>query len=159
MTDVDRIPITAQTYGLNNLKSLKDSPYIPEDLLPQYSDLVQSVCEKSEPLFAGREKIQIHGDCHLGNLLWSQEGPFWVDFDDSVIGPPVQDLWLMILGRDQHHKDQFFRMIRSYEVMREFDWDSLNLIEPLRTLRMIHFSGWIAKRIPGPLIPKGVPRF
>lgn len=154
-----RINIDPQTYGLNNLSTLLEGGYIPSDLLGDYQTLVEQICESADPLFSSCEKIQIHGDCHLGNLLWNDQGPFWVDFDDSVIGPPIQDLWLMILGRDDFHKDQLFRLIRSYEMMRAFNWDSLRLIEPLRALRMIHFAAWIAKRREDPAFQRAFPDF
>ncbi len=154
-----RVKISPQTYGHNNLSTLLQGEYIPSDLVEDYRRLVEQICEQIDPLFKSVEQIQIHGDCHLGNLLWNDQGPFWVDFDDSVLGPPIQDLWLMILGRDEFHREQLYRLIRSYEMMREFDWETLNLIEPLRALRMIHFSGWIAKRSEDPAFIRAFPEF
>ena len=154
-----RVTLNAQTYGLNNLEHLLSGRHLPMQYESEYKKLVEDVCEKIGKRFANTEMIQIHGDCHLGNLLWGNEGPFWVDFDDSVIGPPVQDLWLMVLGRGDEYKGQMDRLIRSYEMMRDFDWESLDLIEPLRLLRMVHFHGWIAKRYQDPSFQRAFPDF
>ncbi|SMF50007.1 serine/threonine protein kinase [Pseudobacteriovorax antillogorgiicola] len=154
-----RIRISAEAYGRQNLSYLMDHQHLPPHLESTYRDLVQEICDQAESKLESAEQIQIHGDCHLGNLLWGAEGPFWVDFDDSVIGPPVQDLWLMVLGRGAEYKQQMDRLIRSYEMMREFDWASLDLIEPLRALRMIHFHGWIARRAKDPAFQRAFPDF
>ena len=154
-----RISLTADTYARNNLNSLLRGKQVPVHLESAYTDIVLEIASYTENLLNSSESIQIHGDCHLGNLLWSDEGPFWVDFDDSVIGPPIQDLWLMVLGRGPEHKEQLNKLIRAYEMMREFDWDSLALIEPLRALRMIHFHAWIAKRYKDPSFQRAFPDF
>lgn len=154
-----RIKINEETYGLQNLEQLLAGRHLPLQYEKEYRDVVERVCQNLRGRFDQMEQIQIHGDCHLGNLLWGDQGPFWVDFDDSLIGPPVQDLWLMILGRGPEHKEQMDLLIRSYEMMREFDWESLNLIEALRFLRMVHFHGWIAKRYQDPSFQRAFPDF
>lgn len=146
----DRVRINQKTYGLDSLDFLLDSRSIPMYLENTYADLVEEICEISEPLFNNPSIHRIHGDCHLGNLLWGEEGPFWVDFDDMLVGPAIQDLWLVVPGRDDFSKRQFDLLLNAYSSMRSFDNTSLRLIEPLRALRMIHFSAWIAKRFSDP---------
>ena len=96
--------------------------------------------------FDGVSVQRIHGDLHMGNILMSSEGPKLVDFDDMVIGPPVQDMWLIIPGRDEYSKGLLDALLTGYQEIRTFDRSTLRLIEPLRTLRFIHFTAWIARR-------------
>lgn len=149
-----RIRLSAENYGRASLKFLQDSKTLPRDIAATYTDLVNQICDLTEPLLLKADLQRIHGDCHFGNLLWGKDGPFWVDFDDMLNGPCIQDLWLIIPGRDEYAKQQLSILLEAYEQMRKFDYQSLNLIEPLRALRMIHFSGWIAKRWEDPAFPR-----
>jgi Ser/Thr protein kinase RdoA (MazF antagonist) len=92
------------------------------------------------------DRQRIHGDCHFGNLLWGADGPFWVDFDDMLCGPRVQDVWLLLPGRDDYALAKRRRLLTGYQTMLEFDVDELRMIEGLRGLRMLHFSAWIGRR-------------
>jgi len=102
---------------------------------------------------------RIHGDCHLGNVLYGGQGFFLVDFDDMVRGPCVQDLWLLVPGVDNEALRQREVMLAGYEQIREFDRSTLRLIEPLRALRLVHFSAWIAKRWEDPAFRRVFPDF
>ncbi|MCX6125455.1 MAG: serine/threonine protein kinase [Proteobacteria bacterium] len=155
----DRIRLTPQSYGLDNLKWLIDSKTLPEEHRPRYQRAVEMICQISAPWFAAAKMQRIHGDCHLGNLLWGSYGPFWVDFDDMVIGPPVQDIWLMIPGRDDWAQQKMRAVLKGYEMMRPLDRSTLRLIEPLRALRFVHFAAWIGKRWDDPSFPKGFPNY
>jgi len=88
--------------------------------------------------------LRLHGDCHLGNLLWTDAGPHFVDLDDAVMGPAMQDLWMLLAGDRATARRQLASVLEGYESFKEFDRRELRLIEPLRTLRMIHHSAWIA---------------
>ncbi len=154
-----RIKLTPETYGMQGLKYLLDHHHIPEELKNQYKTTVETICDASTTLFKKFEVQRIHGDAHLGNLLWGQEGPFWVDFDDMVVGPPVQDLWLIAAGRDEFSLKQRSLMVDAYDMMKPFEKESLILIEPLRALRMVHFSAWIAKRWKDSAFPRTFPHF
>ena len=121
--------------------------------------LFGEICRRSEPLFDEAAYQRIHGDCHFGNILWGDEGPFLVDFDDMVQGPCVQDLWLLAPGRDSESRIQLDVMLSGYEEMREFDRRTLDLIEPLRALRFVHFSAWIFRRWEDPAFQKNYPQF
>ena len=115
--------------------------------------------EAMVPWFAQAESQRIHGDCHLGNLLSGRDGLFFVDFDDMVRGPCVQDVWLLIPGRDDYAKRQLEIMLDAYETMRPFNRTHLRLIEPLRALRFVHFSAWIGRRWQDPAFPRAFPHF
>lgn len=154
-----RLVLEPESYGLNHLQFLVTENRVPESLQPGYKQVVEQICELVTPWFEAAPRIQLHGDAHLGNLLWGREGPFWVDFDDTIIGPPVQDLWLFIPGRDAESRLVLRRLIDNYEMLRAFDWTSVRLIEALRALRMIHFSAWIAKRSADPAFHHFFPDF
>lgn len=154
-----RIRLTPAVYGIANLKFLIDSKIVPADLAPAYRSTVEAICSMIEPWFETRMYSRIHGDCHIGNVLQRGEYYFLVDFDDMVIGPPVQDLWLLLPGRDQAARNKLEQMLSGYELFREFDRSTIRLIEPLRALRLIHYTAWIAKRWSDPAFPRAFPHF
>ena len=158
-TATSRVTIDPQSYGLNNLNYLLEAELIPEHISTQYCDLVREICELTQPWFKNLPVQRIHGDCHLGNLIWGSAGPFWVDFDDMLQGPPVQDLWLLVPGRDEYAQSQMRVLLEGYEQMRDFDHRTLKLIEPLRALRFIHFSAWIGMRWKDPAFPRVFPEY
>ncbi len=160
-----RLRLDVETYGYKNLDFLLESEALPERIEEAYAEVVEELCELAEPLFAEAAPAfqRIHGDCHLGNLIWaenpSHEGPFWVDFDDMVTGPAVQDLWLVVPGRDEEALERRDFLLEGYEEMRDFDRRTLRLVEPLRALRFVHFSAWIAKRWSDPAFPRRFDHF
>ncbi|MCA9772513.1 MAG: phosphotransferase, partial [Myxococcales bacterium] len=99
-----------------------------------------------------------HGDCHPGNLLWDRE-PFFVDFDDMVRGPVVQDLWLLLVGQGERAAEAMGALLEGYEQMRPFDRAQLGLVEPLRALRYVHYTAWLARRWKDPAFPRAFPHF
>jgi len=103
--------------------------------------------------------LRLHGDCHSGNVLWTDDGPHFVDFDDSRSGPAIQDIWMLISGGEEYSRGQLNALLRGYETFREFDDRELHLIEALRTLRLIHYSAWIARRWHDPAFPAAFPWF
>ncbi len=149
-----RIQLTPETYGLQNLEYLLASGLLPMDIESRYRSTVEEICEISAPWFSNAEVHRIHGDCHMGNLLWGRQGPFWVDFDDMVRGPCVQDIWLICPGRDDWAIRQRNLLIDAYDTMRPFPYQTLRLIEPLRALRFVHFNAWIGKRWSDPAFPR-----
>lgn len=157
-----RIELTPESYGLVNLKFLIEGKWIPLEFQARYQAAVEAICEMSAPHFKGVKAHRLHGDCHLGNLLLSQNGPFFVDFDDMVIGPAIQDLWLLLPGRPSEQpeaKRQLELLLEGYEEMREFDRSTLRLIEPLRALRYVHYTTWVARRWKDPAFPLAFPNF
>ena len=108
----------------------------------------------------GTRMIRLHGDCHPGNILWTpDQGPHFVDLDDARTGPAVQDLWMLLSGERAQRQKQLGALVDGYEQMREFDREELALIEPLRTLRLIHYSAWLARRWDDPIFPINFPWF
>lgn len=103
--------------------------------------------------------LRIHGDCHAGNLLWTPQGPHFVDLDDTVNGPAIQDLWMLLGGSRFEMQAQLGALLDGYETFRDFDRRELALIEPLRTLRLIQHSAWIARRWNDPAFPIAFPSF
>lgn len=103
--------------------------------------------------------LRVHGDCHVGNLLWTPDGPHFVDLDDTGTAPAVQDLWMMLGADPVERRRQLDALLGGYEQVREFDDRELRLIEPLRTLRLLHHSAWIARRWRDPAFPVAFPWF
>ncbi len=107
--------------------------------------------------------IRLHGDCHPGNILWRDEGdaggPHIVDLDDAVTGPAVQDLWMLLSGSRDAMRSQLIAVLQGYRQIRDFDAREIALIEPLRTLRMVHHSAWLAERWGDPAFPAAFPWF
>jgi len=141
-----RLKLTPAVYGIQNLEFLINAKLIPQEILAQYKSTVERICALTETLYSGIPLHRVHGDCHFGNILWGSEGPFLVDFDDMVQGPAVQDLWLILPGRDNDARQKMNLLLSGYEQIRDFNRGTLNLIEPLRALRFIHFSAWIGRR-------------
>ncbi len=160
----NRVKLIPSTYGLGNLGMIEEANVLPSHLKETYPSLVKQIVQLIEPLFEGRTLQRIHGDCHWGNVLWDvsdpeQALPFFVDFDDMVQGFPVQDIWLLIPGRDHEAIQKRNLLLSAYEEILNFDQTSLKLIEPLRTLRFIHFSAWITKRWEDPSFKAAFPQF
>jgi Ser/Thr protein kinase RdoA (MazF antagonist) len=103
--------------------------------------------------------LRLHGDCHGGNVLWTDAGPHFVDFDDARNGPAVQDLWMLLSGERAAMEQQLRAVLEGYERFRHFDLRELQLVEALRTLRLIHYAAWLARRWTDPAFPAAFPWF
>jgi Ser/Thr protein kinase RdoA (MazF antagonist) len=136
--------------------------FIPADLQLAYDSLITDVenvlGNRLEESSSFRE-IKIHGDCHLGNILWRDDAPHFVDFDDARMGPSVQDLWMLLSGDMIEQNIQLDWILEEYTEFRDFDYREISLIEPLRTLRLIGYAGWMAKRWSDPAFPLAFPWF
>ena len=136
--------------------------FVPAELEPAWSSVADQALDGVRYAFdrAGQIAVlRLHGDCHQGNVLWTEHGPHFVDFDDSRSGPAVQDLWMLLAGDEEAMGIQFGMLLRGYEQFAEFDPRELWLIEALRTLRLIHYSAWIARRWDDPAFPAAFPWF
>lgn len=142
--------LTCETYGFANLEFLRREKLIPPTVEGHYIGVAERILKAAEPWFKETGTQRLHGDCHIGNILWSGQGCAIVDFDDCLEGPCVQDIWLLTPGRDPENTRNREWLLEGYEMMRAFDRSSLRLVEPLRALRMIHFTTWIAKRFEDP---------
>jgi Ser/Thr protein kinase RdoA (MazF antagonist) len=145
-----RLKLTVESYGFENLDYLKQHSLIPASVEQHYMRVAERIFTVTRDWFSDVPLQRIHGDCHLGNILWQGARCFMVDFDDSLMGPPIQDLWLLTPGRDEDSLRRQDLIIRGYSSMRPFDHSSARLREPLRALRMVHFTTWIAKRFEDP---------
>jgi Ser/Thr protein kinase RdoA (MazF antagonist) len=141
-----RLRLDPQTYGREPLKFLKDGHFLPMELVSRFEMIASQICAAITPRFDGINYILLHGDCHSGNILWNRDDPYFIDFDDMLYAPAVQDVWMLTGGDDDYGKERRRILLEAYEQIRTFDMTTLQLIEPLRALRMIHFSAWIARR-------------
>jgi Ser/Thr protein kinase RdoA (MazF antagonist) len=142
----NRLTIHPKRSTLSDVEQLCGS-VIPEKFRDRYRGAAMRIIEMSEPSFDGVERIRIHGDCHRGNILDRlDEGLLLIDFDDMAMGPPVQDLWLLLPDRRHRSSREIGLFIEGYERFRAFDRRSLACIEPLRAMRMIYFLAWCARQ-------------
>lgn len=154
-----RIRLEAASYGTGNLEFLLKADVIPLENRRAFEEAARAIIAAAEERLHGVPVQRIHGDCHLGNLLWNREGPFFLDFDDMVRGPAVQDVWMLTPARDAFGIAQREKLLEGYEEMRAFDRATLSLIELLRALRFIHYCAWIARRWADPAFPRAFPNF
>ena len=136
--------------------------FIPPDLLEAYRTVSEMALAGVRHCFdrAGAVRsLRLHGDCHAGNVLWTPDGPHFVDFDDARMGPAVQDLWMLLSGDRASMTRQLSDVLAGYEDFHDFDPRELHLVEALRTLRLIHYAAWIARRWDDPAFPAAFPWF
>jgi Ser/Thr protein kinase RdoA (MazF antagonist) len=150
-----RPALDVASMGWNAREEVLDSPLLPAHERDGYSDISERILSVVEQRLNDTHSsaIRLHGDCHHGNILWTQQGPHFVDLDDCRNGPAVQDLWMLLNGDRAERTVQLSAMLEGYTLFHEFDPRELALIEPLRALRMVHYSGWIAKRWSDPAFP------
>jgi Ser/Thr protein kinase RdoA (MazF antagonist) len=141
------------------LAHLSTSGLIDPQLQSRYERAVRTLMALATPLWDSLPLHRVHGDCHGGNLLWQASGPVFLDFDDLMMAPAVQDLWMVIRGRDRDAQQQRQTILEGYEQLRSFDHRSLRLIEALRGLRMVHYAGWVARRYADPIFQRTFPDF
>ena len=150
------------TFGEEPRDYLLANNFIPPDLLEAYRSVIAQAIDGVRRCFdrAGDVKnLRLHGDCHIGNVLWTDAGPHFVDFDDSRTGPAIQDLWMLLSGERRDMMRQFSDLLAGYEDFAEFDTRELHLVEALRTLRLIHYAAWLARRWDDPAFPVAFPWF
>ncbi len=154
--------LDSQTFGLEPRDFLVSGDWLPAELKSAWTSIADQALEGVCMAYQRAGDVQLlrlHGDCHTGNVLWTDDGPHFVDFDDSRTGPAIQDLWMLLSGDETEMRAQFAALLRGYETFREFDDRELHLVEALRTLRLIHYSAWIARRWNDPAFPAAFPWF
>lgn len=159
---VERPSLNLDTFGIEPRDYLLANGFIPPPLLAAYSSVVEQALDGVRRCYqrAGQGAIlRLHGDCHAGNVLWTDAGPHFVDFDDSRMGPAIQDLWMMLSGERSDMVRQMSDILAGYEDFCDFDPRQLYLVEALRTLRLIHYSAWLARRWDDPAFPRAFPWF
>jgi Ser/Thr protein kinase RdoA (MazF antagonist) len=150
--DAEHVPLAA-------LDLLEAGDWLPRHCASRYAEAVESLVETYSQRSEGLSIQPIHGDCHAGNLLRGDQGWFFLDFDDMVNGPPVQDVWMLLPGRDAEADRQRHLLVEAYRSFRPFEERSFSLIEPLRGFRFVFYAGWIAKRWEDPAFPDAFPHF
>ena len=154
-----RLKLTPDVYLKSNMDFLLDQKIIPSHLEVSFKSVLEGIYDLTKNSFKNIHFQRIHGDCHLGNILKRGDVFHLIDFDDMVMGPTVQDMWLMLPGRDDYAKNLQAKMLEAYAMMRDFNYEELRLTEVLRTLRMINYSAWIAKRFDDPAFKNAFPFF
>jgi Ser/Thr protein kinase RdoA (MazF antagonist) len=150
------------SFGEEPSEYLLTHGFIPEELREAYRSVVTLALDGVRRCYerAGDVRsLRLHGDCHCGNVLWTDSGPHFVDFDDSRTGPAMQDLWMLLSGERADMVRQLSDLLAGYEDFAEFDERELYLIEALRTLRLIHYAAWLARRWDDPAFPVAFPWF
>jgi Ser/Thr protein kinase RdoA (MazF antagonist) len=141
---------------------LIEGGFVSGDMLPAWSTTSAAAIEAIAAAFASTPPsrlLRLHGDCHLGNVLWRDGQPNLVDLDDACTGPAVQDFWMLVSGDRRSMAWQLSLLLEGYAQFRDFDTRELALIEPLRTLRMLRHSAWLAERWSDPAFPLSFPFF
>jgi len=159
---VERPALTPQSFGRDPYDYLRSHDFVPQELMAAWSSVLEQALDGVARCYerAGElPQLRLHGDCHGGNVLWTPDGPHFVDFDDSRTGPAVQDLWMLLSGERQDMVGQMADVLAGYEDFCEFHPRQLYLVEALRTLRLIHYSAWLAMRWDDPAFPAAFPWF
>jgi Ser/Thr protein kinase RdoA (MazF antagonist) len=157
-----RPTIDIETFGEWPVEYLLKNSFIPADLLESYRAAANAALVAVRDAYARAgsvDTIRLHGDCHASNILWTDDGPHFVDLDDARMGPAVQDLWMLLSGDRASMTRQFSDVLAGYEDFMDFDRRQLHLIEALRTLRILHYAGWLARRWDDPAFPAAFPWF
>jgi Ser/Thr protein kinase RdoA (MazF antagonist) len=156
-----RPALDVQSFGWENREFLLQH-FLPATLREAYERISEDLLSEVEQRFkaySDLRAIRVHGDCHVGNILWRDDLPHFVDFDDARTAPAIQDIWMLLTGDRGQRELQLAEVLAGYEEFYEFDPRELHLVEPLRALRMINYSGWLAKRHEDPAFIKAFPWF
>ena len=162
---VHRPALNLHTFGEAPRDLLVSQGWIAAEVQQQWLDLCTQALELVRSRMPAQvQQLRLHGDCHPGNILWTpdgmpQPGPHFVDLDDARMGPAVQDLWMLLHGDELERRQKLAIVLEGYESMRPFDRQELQWVEPLRTLRIIHYSAWLASRQDDPAFPMHFPWF
>jgi Ser/Thr protein kinase RdoA (MazF antagonist) len=146
--------------GLRARANVLDSPLLPDHMQQRYAEISTRLLREIEAAFrqaAPLTLIRLHGDCHLGNILWQERGPLFVDLDDCLNGPRIQDLWMFLSGNPDEQRGQWAEIVEGYRQFGAIEHRELRLVEPLRALRMLNHAAWIAERWEDPAFPRAFP--
>jgi Ser/Thr protein kinase RdoA (MazF antagonist) len=146
--------------GARSAEHVLAGDWLPPHLIASYERVTEQLVDAVEHCFAEvgtYRELRIHGDCHRNNVLWTDDGPHFVDLDDCMNGPAVQDLWLFLAGSRDEMAAQLGDLLDGYGQFADFDYRELRLIEALRALRLIHYTAWITRRWDDPAFPRAFP--
>lgn len=161
-TYAHRHPMSLEWSGRASQRYLLENDFIPQSLVPAYESLSNDLIGKMQSRWDELDAssfIRLHGDCHPGNILWREDSPNFVDFDDSVSGPAIQDLWMLLSGDRNQRLAQLSELADGYNEFANFPVRQLELIETLRTMRLMYYSAWLARRWSDPAFPLSFPWF
>ena len=154
-----RPDINSQEYLFQAKEIIKDSSMLSSGLEKPFFTILDQVIELADSQYQPKKLIRLHGDCHAGNILWTDAGPHFVDLDDCRSGPAIQDLWMMLSGDRQERLLQLDTLLMGYEEFFSFELSELSLIESLRTMRLVNYMAWLTKRWEDPAFPRNFPWF
>jgi Ser/Thr protein kinase RdoA (MazF antagonist) len=161
-TFAHRPTLDIDSFGYQSYQFLLSEGFIPAHIEIAYRTLAEDLLRQITAIYnnAGNiNTLRLHGDCHPGNILWTDQGPHFVDLDDCRTGPAIQDIWMLISGDRHEMQSQLMDIMEGYSQFRDFDHRELQLIEPLRTLRIMHYAAWLARRWDDPAFPQAFPWF
>lgn len=156
-----RPQINIDEFGHQSQEFLLTNNFVPSSLLDAYQTTTDQLLQKITVHFKATdiENIRLHGDCHAGNILWRNDKPNFVDLDDARSGPAIQDIWMLLSGERERQLVQLSNIVEGYEMFCEFPIQQLSLIESLRSLRLMNYAAWLAKRWDDPAFPMHFPWF
>lgn len=157
-----RIALSLDRFAKSSREYLLENDFLPPDLSNAYETLSQDLLDKMQQIFQVHgpiKSLRIHGDCHPGNVLWKDDTPHFVDFDDTMSGPAMQDLWMMLSGDRNQRQAQLLELAEGYNEFHQFNSSELILVESLRTMRLMNYSAWLARRWEDPAFPLSFPWF
>lgn len=155
-----RPALNVKSFGRDSLEFIAEHAITP-DLRTPYVTLAEDLLKRIEPIFKAIQPrlIRTHSDCHRGNIISRDQQWYFVDLDDSRMTPAIQDVWMLLSGDRHERTGQLSEILEGYNEFRDFDMKELTLIEPLRTLRLMHHAAWIARRWEDPAFPLAFPRY
>lgn len=157
-----RQKLNVQAWAGESRRYLLQQNLIPPHIDAAYRSITEQLVQRMDALWYDYNdvpSIRLHGDCHLGNVLWTEQGPHFVDLDDCMMGPAMQDLWMLLSGSAAEQAQQLDELLEGYTQFADFDYRELALIETLRTLRMMNYTAWLARRWQDPAFPRAFPWF
>lgn len=153
----DRLSISVDRMMRENIDFLLEGEFIPRALIPAYSTLARDLLQSVSSIYSevqDTDLIRVHGDCHVGNILWRDETAHFVDLDDCMMAPAVQDLWMFLSGERHRRQQQLSEVIEGYSEFCDFEPRQLRWLESLRTMRIINYAAWLARRWEDPAFPR-----
>ena len=155
-----RLSMSINTHAIASSEYILNHGFIPPELEVAYKAISGQIIEVLQSSsFIKTTQICLHGDCHPGNILWRDDRPHFLDFDDAISGPAIQDLWMFLSGSRDQRLAQLEVIVEGYEVFQHLDKAQFALIEPLRAMRVLHYNAWLARRWGDPAFPKSFPWF
>ena len=157
-----RSTLSVQLLGYDALQFLKTTHFIPDHINDAFFNCADALLKNIDAIFQSVSPInhiRLHGDMHAGNVLWDGIGPHILDFDDCLMGPAIQDIWMLLSGDEEQSTLEMDHILRGYCQFHDFNRNELRLIKPLRALRQLNYAAWLARRWEDPAFPLSFPWF